>query len=263
MDSALTKRRPLIGISSSEIRVAAHLKQIPESEPPHREVCLGLPYIYAIQQVGGIPVIVAPLNLDMIEPLLDELDGLCLSGGPDLDPKTYGSEPHPKLGPTEYAVDRFELALAREADRRHMPIFAICRGAQILNVARGGTLFQHIPDKVGDTIEHRQHELGHHTTHNVEVLPDTQLAAIGPTELAVNSFHHQAIDELGRNLRASSFSPDGVIESVEATDRDFVIGVQWHAESLTEMLEHEALFRGLVNAAGRPQLADNEREQAA
>ncbi|MFY9468538.1 MAG: gamma-glutamyl-gamma-aminobutyrate hydrolase family protein [Solirubrobacterales bacterium] len=243
---------PVIGVSSSEIRIPEHLRQIPKGEPPHREICLGLPYLHAVVQAGAVPLIIAPLRQDLIERILDTVDGICLSGGPDIDPKTYGQPAHEMLGPTEYATDTFEIALAKAADQRGIPILAICRGAQVLNVARGGTLYQHIPDAPGAGLEHRQKELGHTTTHDVDIVSDSLLrATIGVDSASVNSFHHQAVERLGGGLRASAHSKDGIIEGVEAVDRDFVLGVQWHAESLTDTPQHEALFRGLADAALR------------
>jgi putative glutamine amidotransferase len=245
--------RPVIGVSSSEIRVPEHLKQIPKGEPPHREICLGIPYLNAVQQVGALPLIVAPMSKDLIPTILDTVDAICLSGGPDIDPSLYGQPPHSMLGPTELATDAFEIELARAADQRGMPILAICRGAQVLNVARGGTLYQHIPDVYGDSeLEHRQKELGPHTSHTVDIDAGTLLAlTIGSTSIEVNSFHHQAVEELGKNLRISARSKDGIVEGIEAIDRDFALGVQWHAESLTNRDEHEALFKGLADAALR------------
>lgn len=205
-----------------------------------------------MQQVGAVPLIIAPMNQDTIESILDTVDGICLSGGPDLDPSTYGAKPHGMLGPTEFATDSFEIALARAADARGVPILAICRGAQVVNIARGGTLHQHIPDVYGEGLQHRQTELGHHTSHTVTVEQDSLLArTLGTLNAEVNSFHHQSVEELGLGLRVSARSPDGIIEGIEAVDRDFVLGVQWHAESLTNREEHESLFRGLSDAAAR------------
>ncbi len=245
-------QRPIIGVSSSEIRTPEHLKQIPTGEPPHREICLGIPYLDSVQQVNAVPLIIPPMKQVTIDAVLDSVDAVCLSGGPDLDPSTYGQPPHEQLGPTELATDSFEIALARAADARQMPILAICRGAQVLNVARGGSLIQHIPDVFGEDLQHRQSELGHHTTHGVMIEPGTLLErTLGRMEVEVNSFHHQSVEQLGKQLRVSARSTDGIVEGIEAVDRDFVIGVQWHAESLTNHEEHEALFRGLAEAAIR------------
>lgn len=243
-------RPPLIGVTTSEMRVAAQVETTPRGEPPRPEMALGLTYLKAIEAAGGLPVVIPPLSPEAIGPLVDGLDGICLSGGPDIDPAAYEREPHPELGPTWRELDVAELQVAEEAERRGLPILAICRGAQALNVARDGTLFQHLADEVGDAVTHRQKVIGTEPVHPVEVEPDSVLAAaIGQTSLEVNSFHHQAIDDLGHNLRPVAKSPDGLIEGIEATDRDFVVGVQWHAESMTGRPEQASLFRAFVAAA--------------
>src|SRR5207253_5176289 len=129
--------RPLIGVTTSEVREPKRIQQTPESEPKVREMVLGLTYLRAIEAAGALPMVVPPLPEEAIGSLLDRLDGICLSGGPDLDPDTYGASPHPDLGPTEPDLDRFELSVARCAGAREIPILAICRGTQALNVARG------------------------------------------------------------------------------------------------------------------------------
>jgi putative glutamine amidotransferase len=190
------------------------------------------------------------LETDAIEPLLDRIDGICLSGGPDLDPALYQAEPHPELGPVEPALDRFELAVAARADAREMPILAICRGTQALNIVRGGALHQHLPD-LSDELLHRQTNPSTEPSHPVKVEPDTQLAEIlgGEIELtAVNSFHHQAIDRLGDGLRVSARAPDGTVEAIEDPSRRFLNGVQWHAETLLHREAEAALFRRFVEA---------------
>ena len=128
--------------------MAESVQQTPQGEPARREMALGMKYTGAIEAAGGLPVVLPPLGLDAIRPLLARLSAVCLSGGPDLDPAAYAAQPHPELGPTEPELDRFELELAREAWERGLPVLAICRGAQALNVARGGTLHQHVPDEV-------------------------------------------------------------------------------------------------------------------
>jgi putative glutamine amidotransferase len=214
-------------------------------------MALGMKYLKAIERAGGLPVVMPPMNQDAVEPLLDRLAGICLSGGPDLDPSAYGAAAHPELGPVEKELDDFEIAIAGAADRRGMPVLAICRGAQALNVARGGTLEQHLPDRV-DSLDHRQKAAGDVTTHAVRVMPDSRLAKLmGERRIKVNSFHHQAVDKHGDGLVAVAWAPDEVVEGLEAEDRDFVIGVQWHAECLTEMEEQDALFVGLVEASRR------------
>jgi putative glutamine amidotransferase len=235
--------KPLIGVTTSELRPSSAGTLRRHGEPPHPEMALGMTYLRAIEAAGGMPVVLPPLG--DAEALLDRLDGICLSGGPDLDPEAYGAvERHVELGPTEPSLDAFELALARAADTRGMPIFGICRGAQALNVARGGTLHQHLPG-------HRQTEPATATTHSVVVEDGSHLAAlVGTRPLRVNSFHHQAVETLGRGLRAVARAADGTIEAIEAPGAGFVLGVQWHVEGLANQPRHRVLFEALVVAAG-------------
>jgi putative glutamine amidotransferase len=236
--------RPLIGVTTSEMRRGDLATLRRHGEPPHAEMALGLTYLQAIERAGGLPVVLAPLAPSEAPELLDRLDGVCLSGGPDLDPIAYGArERHPQLGETEPSLDAFELAVAREADRRGLPLLGICRGAQALNVARGGTLHQDIPD-------HRQTELASMPTHEVRVAWGSRLAlTLGVTRLQVNSFHHQAVDELGTGLRVSACASDGTVEGIECGEHPFLVGVQWHAETLIAQPAQLALFRALVRAA--------------
>lgn len=247
-----TRNRPLIGVTTSEVRRAETVEPTPEGEPPRHEMALGLTYLRAIEATGGMPVVIPPLRMELIEPLLDKVAGICLSGGPDLHPDAYGQEPDRNLGPTEPDLDRFELAIASAADQRDMPILAICRGTQALNVVRGGTLVQHLPDAPtsGEAVPHRQRIPGNEPSHHVRIEPGSLLATtIDAGETEVNSFHHQAIDRLGRDLVATAWAPDGTIEAVEDPSRRFLIGVQWHAELLVQRREEQELFHGFVEAA--------------
>lgn len=249
----------MIGVTTSEMRVAEQVESTPEGEPPRPEMALGLTYLKAVEAAGGLPVVIPPLAPAAIGPLVEGLDGICLSGGPDIDPVAYAREPDPHLGPTWRELDEAELRVAVEAEARRMPILAICRGAQTLNVARRGTLVQHLPDRFGEDVVHRQSINGAGPSHSVEVEPGSVLArALGQTRLEVNSFHHQAVEELGENLRPVAKAPDGVIEAIEATDRDFVVGVQWHAESLAERPEQARLFAAFIEAARRRAAARRE-----
>ena len=193
--------------------------------------------------------------------LLEHFDGVCLSGGPDLDPSGYGAEPHPELGDTEPTLDAFELAVAQAADQSGLPLLGVCRGAQAMNIARGGTLFQHIADVNEGAIEHRQKDPGDKPTHEIKIEPGSRLAEIaGETTTAVNSFHHQAIDRLGRDLRAVAWAPDGTIEAIEGIPAEpLFLGVQWHAESLVDRTDNLALFETLVAEAS----ANQSRARAA
>ncbi len=243
--------RPLIAVTTSEIRPAGTVTQTAQSDPARHEMALGIKYLRAIELGGGIPVVVPPLAETCIEALLDRVDGLCLSGGPDLDPVTYGERRHQALGPVATHLDEFELELVRAADARGLPVLAICRGLQVLNVARGGTLHQHVPDVTNGAIVHRQTEPGEQPTHSVSIgESDCQVARIlSRRRLEVNSFHHQAIARLGDGLIDTGHAADGTIESIEANDREFLIGVQWHAECLVCRPEQAALFAALVDSA--------------
>jgi len=258
---ASREHRPLIGVTTSEVRPKERVNPVPEGEPIGKEMALGTTYLKAIEEAGGLPVVMPPMAEDAIEPLLDRLDGICLSGGPDLDPALYEAEPHPELGPIEPELDRFELAIAARADAREMPILAICRGTQALNIVRGGALHQHLPD-LSTKITHRQSNPGTEPSHRVAVAPDSKLAEIfsdGELEVIdVNSFHHQAIDRLGDGLRISARAPDGTVEAIEDPSRRFLIGVQWHAETLVHREAEAELFRRFVDAC-RDDGAEYER----
>ncbi len=181
--------RPLIGVTTSELRPSRLATTRRHGEPAHPEMALGMTYLRTLDAAGAIPVVLPPTGTDHLGPLLERLDGLCLSGGPDLDPAAYGApERHTELGPTEPSLDAFELSLVRMGLQRGLPILAICRGSQALNVACGGTLHQHVPG-------HRQTEAATEPTHEVEIESRSRLHRMVRTrKLAVNSFHHQAVD---------------------------------------------------------------------
>jgi putative glutamine amidotransferase len=242
--------KPLIGITTSELRPGELATLRRHGEPPHAEMALGITYVRAIEAAGGVPVVMPPLAPADVPALVGRLDGVLLSGGPDLAPGAYHAPPHPELGATEPGLDAFEYAVVREALRRELPILGVCRGAQALNVTRGGTLHQHLPDVAGEEIVHRQTLDGRRPTHSVTVLEGTLLARLlGTSRLEVNSFHHQAVDRLGEGLRVAARAPDGTIEAIEDPDRPFVLAVQWHAETLVERAPHRALFDELVSVA--------------
>ncbi|KGI70784.1 glutamine amidotransferase [Mycolicibacterium rufum] len=214
-----------------------------------------LPAIYfeGIGLAGGISVLLPPQPVDdaIADRVLDGLDGLIITGGRDVDPAAYGSERHPSTDePVEDSRtrDAFELALLQSALRRGVPVLGICRGAQVLNVALGGTLHQHLPDVVG----HTRHQQGNavFSTSTITTVPGTRVAEmVGPSTEA-QCYHHQAIDRLGDGLIVSASDSDGVIEAVEVdADRHpgrWVVAVQWHPE---ERLDDLRVFAGLVGAA--------------
>jgi putative glutamine amidotransferase len=235
--------RPLIGVSTSEVRVAPRLPHTSQADPPRPEIALGVSYSQAIAAAGGAPVVLPPVDIDGIGQLLARLAGVCLSGGPDLHPAAYGVKPHPSLGPTWPDLDAYQLALARRADALGVPLLAICRGMQTLNVARGGTLHQHVHG-------HRQDVRCEHPTHPVDVARDSLLGVlVADQRIEVNSFHHQAIASVGHRLRPVAWADDGVIEAVEGPGARFVLGIQWHGEGLIARAEQLALFTAFVDAA--------------
>jgi len=244
-------QRAIIGLSTSEMREPTRIYLDPHGDPPQQELALGLSYPEAIRRAGAVPVVIPPLDVDSIEPLLDGLCGLCLSGGPDLHPSIYGAQPHPLLGPTEPHLDSFEVALVRAAEAREIPVLAICRGLQVLNVARGGTLVQDLPSERPPGVTHRQADVGWVATHDVRLQAGSLVAdCLGETEIRVNSFHHQAVDRLGSGLRIVGWADDDMVEAIEATDRRFTVAVQWHAESMVRSPEQQRLLSGFARAAG-------------
>ena len=217
---------------------------------------LRLTYVQAISEAGGIAMVLPAHGFaDDFEALLDRVDGVLFSGGPDLDPATYGRLPQPQLGPNvDRTADEYELRMLRAARRRDLPILGICRGMQALNVAAGGTLHQHVPDLT--ELEHRPGRPPHEAAHTVNVAPGSPLHTLtGHRRLHVNSIHHQAVDTLGDGLEVIARAPDGIVEALHDPSQRFCLGVQWHAELLTHRAEHAPVVEALVRAAaGRPAL---------
>lgn len=242
--------RPLIGLTTSEMRNPVRDELLPHAEAGREEMVLNFHYMRAVTRAGGLPVVMSPQPLDAVGDLIGRLDGLLIPGGPDIDPATYGDVPREKLGPLFPEIDRFEIACLLEAERLGLPVLAICRGAQIVNVAHGGTLYQDLPAEVGTEVVHRRANLEDEVTmHPVRVEPESRLARVlGRTEPVVNSYHHQAPRELGDGLRAVAWAEDGVVEGLEGGT---VLGVQWHCEALQDAPEQRALFEDLVEAARR------------
>ena len=208
-----------------------------------------LPRVYslAIQRAGGTALLLPADDAVAQAPdeLLDRLDALLLAGGSDVDPASYGAEPHPRTGPSRPERDRFELGLTHRALERDMPVLGVCRGMEMLNVALGGTLIQHLPDVTGD--ERHLHTPGAFSDHDVLLEPGSLAArAVGAERTSVKSHHHQAPGELGEGLVASGWSdPDRLVEAIEVPDRHFALGVLWHPEED----ERSRVIGALVEAA--------------
>jgi len=202
-------------------------------------------YLDAVARAGGIPVVLAPVD-GAAEQLIERIDGLVLTGGADVDSALYGEERHPRAQRPDQARDRFEIELLEAATSKNMPVLAVCRGIQIVNVWRGGTLHQHLPEVTG----HKDHmaEPGTYGVHPVHIDPDSRLGAIiGQTEAEVPGHHHQAPDRVGEGLVRSAWADDGTVEGLEDPALQFFVAVQWHPE----MGDDPTLFEALV-AAARP-----------
>ncbi len=230
---------PLIGLNS-DIRRARSWGE---------GVFTTLAYARALALAGGMPLVLPPTtDEDALGAALHRLDGLVLIGGKDLSPRWYGQKRHPRTRPADRRRLEGDLLLAQVALARDIPILGICMGCQLLNVGLGGDLIQHIPDRVGTAVRHFPRE----SFHPARVAPGSRLAAVlGRTELEVNSSHHQAIGRLGEGLRAVAWAPDGIVEAVEGNGERFLLAVQWHPERIADRPGQLALFRALVEAAGR------------
>lgn len=201
-------------------------------------------YADAVQRAGGLPVVIPPTDdVELIAATIARCDGMVLLGGGDVSPTSYNETEQARLYGVDEFLDQFEIAAVREALARDMPIFAICRGHQILNVALGGTLVQHLDS----TVEHRD------TMHSVAITPDSRAAiAMGTTQPLVHSFHHQAIDQLAEPLIVVGTFHDGSIEAVEHATASWVVGVQWHPEdTAADDSAQQGLFDALVAQAAR------------
>ncbi len=206
-------------------------------------------YVDALRLVGALAVLLPP-GEEQPEDLLERLDGVVFGGGGDLDPELFEGERHP----ANYSIcrerDAFELALMRAVLEREVPTLAICRGLQVLNVARGGSLLAHLPDARGDQVLHRTEDR-HHTYHHVRLEPDSHLARVyAREELQVASWHHQAVERLGDGLRATAWAEDGTVEALDYRGVDWLFAVQWHPElQLEEDSLQRYLFRAFVERA--------------
>ena len=201
-----------------------------------------LAYVRAVERAGGRPLVVPPSE-DGVEETLDALDGLVLSGGPDLDPDLYDAEPHPETKGVRPERDRAEVALLRAALERELPVLAVCRGSQLLNVAFGGDLEQHVPDLVGH--DGHKETPGVFSEHDVEIAAGTRLHDLLGGHASVRSSHHQGFGRIGGGLRVSARADDGTVEALEDPSRRFALGVLWHPEEG----EDGRLFRAVVEEA--------------
>ena len=232
--------RPVIGITLDSS----------ENEGHYESPCS---YASSVEKAGGLPFLLPYMtSLDLIPQFVDHLDGVLFSGGDDLDPASFGEARHPKAIPIDPARQRFEEALLAEVERRRLPTLGICLGSQLMNVHRGGSLIQFLPDDPRhDALEHRKvgAELKRHP---VRVELHSRLGrAIGQEEVSVNTYHKQAVRKIGKGLRIIATAPDGVIEAFEDPSFPLFAAVQWHPERLSDEPEHLAPFKLLVEVAER------------
>jgi putative glutamine amidotransferase len=231
--------RPLIGIPCATVERVGSSIPVFAGNPP---------YIRALEAAGALPVLI-PLYQDvsLLEDLRGRLDGLLLTGGGDVDPRQYDELSHPKTERADDARDRIELAITRDALRQEIPIFGICRGMQLFNIARGGTLIQDIPSQVRGSVEHDPSgDRSAFAMHNISIEADSRLARIiGATSHIVNSYHHQAVATPGTGVRVVARAEDGVAEAIELEDHTFAMAVQFHPERL---FEQDAQLANLFDA---------------
>ncbi len=248
----MSTHRPLIGMTTSEVRNPVRDELLPHADAGPEEMILGFHYMRAIARAGGLPAVMAPVPDSACADLVERFDGILIPGGPDVDPANYGRERHPGLGPTWPELDRFEIVVVREAERLGKPVLAICRGHQVLNVTLGGTLIQHLPDVIG-----KRDADGHYLHHNdIDLVTGSNVAlAMGTTRPRGHCVHHQAVAKLGDGLVVTAWAGD-VVEAVELPDR-WVVGVQWHPEdtAATDRAQ-QALFDAFV-AASRETVASS------
>jgi putative glutamine amidotransferase len=213
-------------------------------------------YLESVRRAGGEPVEVI-VGGESPDQILARVDGLMLTGGGDVDPKLYGEAPHPTFQAAETGRDEFEIALARAAVKSGIPLLAICRGMQVLNVAMGGTLVQDIPSQITGALEHSVPQPRAHVAHEVWVSKDSKLAALLADHMEdgetchVNSRHHQSVKQAAKGFEVTATSPDGVIEAMEMPDAAYCVAVQWHPENFWRTGEFRELFEGLVQAANQ------------
>jgi putative glutamine amidotransferase len=236
-------RAPAIGITCRTLPAAGGPSRVGQNES----------YVRALMRAGAAPVLLPQLTEhSRLRRLYDALDGLLLPGGEDVDPARYGEARHEKCGSVSPELDEVELTLTRWAVDDGKPVFAICRGIQVLNVALGGTLYQDIAAQIPGGAEHVKHRRGPRDflAHTAAITPGSRLALIlGATSLPVNSLHHQAVKDVAPGLAVVARTPDSLIEALEVSEHPFAIGVQWHPEELVDRdARSQNLFDALVEA---------------
>lgn len=226
--------KPIIGIPT-------HLMFIGNSLGG-KDICyISEEYCQSVSKAGGIPLLLPPTtSLEDLTGQLKFCNGLLLPGGDDINPLIYGEEPYKDLGEVHLKVDRYEITLTQLALELNVPILGICRGCQLLNIACGGNVYQDLSEYPSAYLKHTQKAKRYEPTHTISISPSSLLTPIFGTTLSVNSFHHQAINHLGKDLVATAYAKDGIIEAIEMPSRHFVMGVQWHPEIM--LMDSDAML---------------------
>jgi putative glutamine amidotransferase len=243
--------RPLVGITT-------YITPVEYGDWQEEAALVPADYLRAVERAGGRPLLVPPSD-DDVDDTLDALDGVIFSGGSDLDPALYGQEAHPETKGFVAERDRAELALLQAALARDMPVLAVCRGSQVLNVALGGDLVQHLPEVVGDD-KHKELP-GEFGEHDVDLEPGTRIGTLLGERAPVKSHHHQGFGRLGSGLREAARADDGTLEAIEDPSRRFALGVLWHPEAGEDLRLFEALVEE-ARAYRRARLAARIRSHA-
>ena len=232
----MTPSRPV------RIGITAHMEMVvPAEGDGSLHYVVSAPYVKAVRKAGAMPVLLPVVDPDDAVAMLEMVDALIITGGADVDPINYNAPADPRLGATDPVRDAADLAITRAAVASNVPTLATCRGIQVLNIAMGGTLVQHVD-------EHMRVDMYNEDVHDVEIDPTSRLATIlGTAAMGVNSMHHQVIDRLGTGVRAVAHNHDGHIEAIELDTAPAVLGVQWHPELLRHRGDHLALFEDLVS----------------
>jgi putative glutamine amidotransferase len=205
-------------------------------------------YVESVERAGGVPVVLPVMSPEAVDDVLQALHGVLLSGGGDIQPARYGAKPVAETSGVDPARDDFDIRLLELAIESELPVLATCRGMQVLNVALGGSLIQHVPAVTGEV--HYRNDRWREGVHRVKIEPDSQLAeALGATEVEVNSIHHQAVDRAAPGTRAVAWADDDTVEAIELPGSPHVVAVQWHPELLEDWPEQQGLFRQLVDHA--------------
>jgi putative glutamine amidotransferase len=240
---------PIIGITcGSDVSVSSTGGRV------YRQNSVGFDYISAIEYAGGTPIVLPIVeDQECISSFMDIMDGLLLSGGGDIDPSFFNEEPIPELGNIDPDRDRVEMLLSKAALEQDLPVLAICRGIQVLNVAAGGTLYQDISQHSKEILKHRQSAPGWHASHTIQIEPGSLVYDIfGKQTGRVNSFHHQAVRDIADGFYVSARSLDGIIEAIESKEHRFMLGVQFHPEMMFQHHPEAAnIFAAFVKACKR------------